>query len=173
MRTPAPISTPRLVLHPVTLPLCEALIEGEATIAPLLQVSTSPEWGLHSNDIWGFSREMLLAAPESAGWWGWLVIHAADNCLIGTCGYKGRPEDGVMEIGYEISVAYRNQGFAREAAGALVDRAFGFAEVHTVMAHTLPEANASTHVLAALGFVHTGIVDDPDEGPVWEWRKTR
>lgn len=36
-----------------------------------------------------------------------------------------------------------------------------------VQAHTLGEENASTRVLARLGFRLHGPVDDPEEGTVW------
>jgi GNAT superfamily N-acetyltransferase len=50
----------------------------------------------------------------------------------------------------------------------LLDRARK-AGVHVVWAHTLPEENPSTKVLGRCGFVRTGEIQDPDDGPIWRW----
>jgi RimJ/RimL family protein N-acetyltransferase len=42
-----------------------------------------------------------------------------------------------------------------------------------VCAHTLPQPNDSTRVLARCGFRHAGEVTDPEDGLVWRWEKTR
>jgi hypothetical protein len=41
----------------------------------------------------------------------------------------------------------------------------------TVIAHTLPENNASNGALRAEGFGFSGQVLDPEDGPVWRWGK--
>jgi hypothetical protein len=33
----------------------------------------------------------------------------------------------------------------------------------------LPKENASTIILRRLGFTHTGTVQHPEDGEVWEW----
>ena len=57
--------------------------------------------------------------------------------LLGTCGYKGSPEDGMVEIGYEMHEDYRLQGLTTEAAKALINFAFADPNVETVRAHTI------------------------------------
>ena len=64
-------------------------------------------------------------------------------------------------------------GYATEAAQAMVDYAFQNERVLLVRAHTLPESNASTRVLTKCGFRRVGQVVDPDDGPVWRWEKQR
>jgi RimJ/RimL family protein N-acetyltransferase len=51
--------------------------------------------------------------------------------------------------------------------------AFGISEVRVVRAHTLPEENASTRVLAKCGFRQVGEMVDPEDGLVWRWEKRR
>lgn len=41
-----------------------------------------------------------------------------------------------------------------------------------VFAHTLPAYNASTAILRKLGFMFFGELTHPDEGAIWEWRKS-
>ena len=90
--------------------------------------------------------------------------------VVGTCGYKGFPdEDGWVEIGYEVAPPYRRRGLATECAGALVERVRQMDAISGVRAHTLAEENASVAILRRLGFAHQGEIVDPDDGPVWAW----
>jgi len=66
---------------------------------------------------------------------------------------------------------FEGQGYATEAAAALVRFAFASGQVRLVRAHTLPVANASTRVLLKCGFHCLGTVVDPDDGPVWRWER--
>jgi [ribosomal protein S5]-alanine N-acetyltransferase len=85
-------------------------------------------------------------------------------------GFKGAPDqEGMVEIGYGISPAYRNNGYASEAAEALVRFALSRPEVRIVRAHTLPEPNASTRVLERCGMQRLGEHVDPEDGLVWRW----
>jgi RimJ/RimL family protein N-acetyltransferase len=104
-------------------------------------------------------------APE---WLSYLFIDPDGGAVIGLGGFKGPPADGIVEIGYGIAPARRERGYATEAARQLVERAADRG-VTTVIAHTLPETNASTGVLGRLGFTRTATVDDPDDGPIWRW----
>ena len=74
----------------------------------------------------------------------------------------------MVELGYSVAPAYRNQGYATEAIGALVEYA-AQAGATVVTAHTLPQTNASTRVLIKLGFTMERVHEDPKDGPVWRW----
>ncbi len=75
-----------------------------------------------------------------------------------------------MEIGYEVIPAYRGIGLATEIAACLVDNAFNLPEVNHIIAHTLPEENASGKVLKKCGFVLDQEIIDPEDGLVWQWK---
>lgn len=93
--------------------------------------------------------------------------------VIGSAGFKGPPSDeGAVEVAYAIVPACEGRGYATEVLGALVDFALGEG-VSTIIAHTLPEENASCRVLRKSDFVRTGEVIDPDDGPVWRWEMRR
>jgi len=101
---------------------------------------------------------------------GFAAALRSEDLVVGMCGYKGPPDaEGVVETGYGFAPAYQNRGFATEAAGALVNHAFECDEVTAVIAHTLPEPNASSRVLTKCGFDFVGEVIDPNDGPVWQW----
>jgi RimJ/RimL family protein N-acetyltransferase len=117
-----------------------------------------------------------LEASTVADPWthGFAVIHLPDRAMIGMAGYKGPPGiEGVVEIAYAIVPAYQGRGYATEGAGALVSRAFDDDKVRVVIAHTLPEKNASTRVLQKCGFKLIGEVMDPEDGRVWRWEFKR
>ena len=103
---------------------------------------------------------------------GFFVVHRESRSVIGTAGFKGPPDrTGVVEIAYGIVPSFEGQGYATEAAAALVGFAFASDDVRLACAHTLPASNASTRVLLKCGFRHTGTVFDPDDGPVWRWER--
>ena len=90
--------------------------------------------------------------------------------MIGGASFKGPPDGtGVVEIAYGIVPSFEGRGYATEAARALVEYAQKNEAVREIIAHTSPEANASTHVLKKCGFTFAGEVMDPEDGRVWRW----
>jgi [ribosomal protein S5]-alanine N-acetyltransferase len=114
----------------------------------------------------------LEAATEADPWkHGFALLHPASGTVVGVASFKGPPDEaGVVEIAYGIAPGYRGRGFATEAARALTRYALESGEVRVVLAHTLPEPNASTRVLAKCGFRYVDEVIDPEDGPVWRWQ---
>lgn len=105
---------------------------------------------------------------------GFFIVDSQRKKVVGTAGFKGPPDaDGVVEIAYGVAPEYQGQGYATEAAKALIEFALSDDNVHTVRAHTLPEPNASTRVLTKNGFRHLGEVIDPEDGRVWRWELPR
>ena len=169
MPAPTLLETPRLTLIPADPKALLALIEqpalGPADEMRGLYVSgdVSPQW---------------IAALRDAGGdpdpWrhGFFIIERDGQAVVGSAGFKGPPDSGGMvEIAYGIVPSREGRGYATEAAGALVRFAQADDRVRLVRAHTLPEANASTHVLRKCGFVQVGEVIDPDDGRVWRWER--
>lgn len=167
------IQTTRLQLLPCTLKYFEALLHGNEALAQIL--------GIDVPEHWTEFPEMVLVAydklrndPALLGWFFYLAIHKADNRLIGTGGFKGRPTpDGVVEIGYEVSADYREQGYATEMAEVLIRFAFNHSYVQKVIAHTLEEYNAAVKVLQKAGMRFAGAVNGTDAGELWRWEITR
>ena len=117
---------------------------------------------------------VLLDGSSSIDPWihGFVLVHRATENIIGKCGFKGPPgTDGAVEIAYGVAPAHQGKGYATEAAAALVSYAFSDERVRVVLAHTLPESNASTRILTKCGFQRVGEVIDPDDGLVWRWEK--
>jgi ribosomal-protein-alanine N-acetyltransferase len=156
------MSEPEIQTERLTLVLQapqEVLARIEA-MSPADRAEVSPAW------------LAAIRASTTADPWlhGFALVHRAGGAVVGSCGYKGPPDpEGVVEIAYGVDAAYQGQGYATEAARALVRYAFGSGRVRRVRAHTWPEENASTRVLTKCGFEWIGAVVDPEDGPVWRW----
>ena len=169
------IATARLRLLPFAPAELLALRDGVAQFETLT--------GLHAPDgLRGFvvsddvSPAWLERLRASAGYdpWshGFAVVEGDSDTVVGIAGFKGPPDlDGVVEIAYGIVPGYEGRGYATEAAAALVDFAQRDDRTRIVRAHTLPERNASTHVLTKCGFELLGEVIDPEDGLVWRWER--
>jgi RimJ/RimL family protein N-acetyltransferase len=100
------------------------------------------------------------------------VVHREGAVVIGSAGFQGPPDAaGMVEVAYGIVPRFQGRGYATAAAAALVAFAFASGQVRMVRAPTLPEANASTHVLLKCAFRHVGTVVDPEDGPGWRWER--
>jgi RimJ/RimL family protein N-acetyltransferase len=170
------MKTANLELLPHTPQHIRALIEGPEVYEKSFGVR--PAEGLRdfmvSKDVSpAFLAELQRATTGDPWKHGFALVHAASRVVIGMGSFKGPPgADGVVEIAYGIVPAYQGQGFATEAAQALMKYAFASGRVRVVRAHTLPEVNASTKVLAKCGFMRVGEVVDPEDGLVWRWEKS-
>lgn len=168
-----PLNTKRLLLLPATIDTLAAAIEGDTALAHLLQVNLPDQWTEFGTPVFQYALDKISTEPKSAGWWTYFPILKASNTLIGSCGYKGPPRAGEVEIGYEIAPAYRQQGYATEMVGALIKNAWQHPEVNTICAHTLPEENPSTRILLKYGMKKTAAIDDPEDGTIWRWELKR
>ena len=116
----------------------------------------------------------LETATDADAIWtlGFTLMHRTTEAIVGQCAFKGPPSaDKSVEIAYMVAPEHQGQGYATEAAQALVAFAFGTGQVRVVRAHTLREQNASTRVLSKCGFREVGEVVDPEDGLVWRWEK--
>ena len=100
-------------------------------------------------------------------WIGYFV--ESDGVLKGSCGFKGAPFKGRVEIAYGTFSQFRNQGIGTAICRKLVEVALATDPSVLVAARTLPEKNYSARILEKNGFVWAGMVYDDDDGDVWEW----
>lgn len=168
------IPTPNLHLIPATAAHFAALAQSEQALAAQLDTTPAPEWlGFEAaREAMVQAGDYLIEHPEAADWWTYWFVHPQDATLIGLGGFKGAPDDSAVEIGYALAPSYRGRGLATEAGEAMIGFARADGQVDRVLAHTMPEANASTAVLTRLGFAHRGTVIDPEDGELWRWSLT-
>jgi RimJ/RimL family protein N-acetyltransferase len=111
-----------------------------------------------------------MAEGASAYWCSTFYIVATEQKhIVGSCGFKHAPQDGVVEIGYGISPECRRQGAASAAVLALLQLAFDGGATQ-VVAEVNPANLASTRVVQKLGFIDTGSYVDEDQEVLVRWR---
>jgi RimJ/RimL family protein N-acetyltransferase len=75
-----------------------------------------------------------------------------DSCLIGTCGIRAtKVNRQEAELGYELHPDYWGQGYATEAARAMLTFAFGDLQLQHVWAQCIADNEASIRVVERLG----------------------
>jgi len=153
-------------VEPATVEWLEALVAGDAVFAHRFAVPVVPGWA-------GFPEAVPvpLAAARAGepAMWGSHLLFGEDGALVGFGGWKGAPRNRVAELGYAVAPERQGQGIATGAVRELFERGRA-AGLRAVVAHTLPEASASTAVLRRCGFACVGEVDDDgDQGVVWRW----
>ena len=113
--------------------------------------------------------DLLTRDPRPPPWGSFLAIEGADT--IGLCAFKSAPSGaGEVEIAYMTFPAFEGRGHATGMAAALVRIAFA-AGAPLVIAHTLPQENASNRALLRNDFVFAGETINPEDGLVWRWEK--
>lgn len=164
------IETENLILISCDEQILESAIEGNNQLAKKISVVVPEDWSVFGARALKHSLDKLNSSEDEKGWWSYLPINKVKNKLIGLCGYKGKPnEKGEVEIGYEIKGEYRNKGLATELALALIENAFNYKNVNTILAHTLGEINASTKVLSKCGFQKIEEIEGTEHGTLWKW----
>ena len=154
-------------LVPADLRLVDAALVSDAALAEAVGCDVEAGWATFAGALVA-TRDALASDPDGVAWGPRLFIGQDPPRVVGWGGFKGPPsDDGVVELGYEIAESLRGRGLATGAARAMVAEAFADDEVTAVIAHTLPESNASNHILERLGFRHDG---DRVEGGETVWR---
>ncbi|MBI3715352.1 MAG: GNAT family N-acetyltransferase [Betaproteobacteria bacterium] len=161
------LSTSRLTLVGVNGALLRADLQGAATLAAALRHPVSPAWPpqYYDEDAIRYSLAALEHMAEDCLWRMYYIVLTGSSGqppeLIGTCGYKGPPDNqGEVEIGYGIVAPHQGRGYASETAQALTACAYR-AGARSVAAETLPELGASRRVLEKCGFVFIGQGSEP------------
>ncbi|BAY45247.1 acetyltransferase [Scytonema sp. HK-05] len=168
--------TTRLYLVPFKLEIVKAAIMGNAELASFLGVTVLPDWYDEEliQDL-PFIADILCKYPFQSEWgWGSLVIHKAENTLIGHVMVKVIPDStgsptGSLEIGYYIAPSYRQQGYASEATKAVIDWALSQPSVQRVTAGCDPDNIASKRVLEKIGMQ---LIESREKMLVWQLCKT-
>ena len=146
------LKTPRLTLRPFVL----------ADAAEVQRLAGAPEVAHTTGNV---PHPYLDGIAER-----WIESHAADfargisvvyavihnHALIGCVSLAVTPSHRRAELGYWLGVEFWNQGYATEAATALIDYGFGPMELNGVVAEHLRRNPGSGRVMEKLGMKHEG-----------------
>jgi ribosomal-protein-alanine N-acetyltransferase len=148
----------------------DAALAGDDALARALGHAVVPGWATFREALPPL-RNALVEEPNGQAWGTRFFVIGDPRELVGWGGFKGPPNDGVVEVGYEIAEARQGLGLATAATNAMVAEAFCDDWVTRVIAHTLAERNASNRVLEKAGFTYDGEASEGGES-VWRYSLT-
>lgn len=148
------LETRRAILRPLTIADAPTLKElaGDRRVAATTGMIPHPypdgaaeEFIRLVTDGWADGRAAVFA-----------IVPSHVGTVIGCCGLHPETDHGRAELGYWIGVPWWNQGWATEAAAAVVGWGFRERDVHRIFADCFARNPASARVLDKLGFTLEG-----------------
>lgn len=102
-------------------------------------------------------RAVSLLAGGTPHFWclPYLIVPRSREVLYGSCGFKGAPQVGRVEISYGLASPYRGRGIGHAAVAKLLELARASGEVTEVIAHVIQGNLASERLVQRLGFRRT------------------
>jgi RimJ/RimL family protein N-acetyltransferase len=165
------IRTERLELRCMTPAFMHASLSGDTASAErYLNASIPGDWP-DIERVLALRLRQLEADPRLQPWLLRAICHCATNVMIGHAGFHTAPgadylDDwlpGAVEFGFTVFPDFRGQGYALEAARALMGWAH---DVHALTRFVLtiaPDNVPSRRIATRLGFVRLGShIDDVD-----------
>lgn len=169
------IETTRLILRPPHQGDAQPL--NEAIHRSLSELSRWEAWAMApslATTIAFIDRGINEWGNEEKKEMPFIIVHKADNKIIGATGYNERSDPSVpyYEIGYWIDSTYTKQGLATEAAIALTQYAFKQLNAVRVQICCQSKNKASARVAEKCGYtleaklryqyknISTGLLDD-------------
>ncbi len=177
------IATQRLDLIPMTPGFMRASLDQDLREAEkLMPLNLPADWPNEFEDVLTLRLKDLAEEPALQPWMIRGIGLRATGAMVGTIGFHSAPgadylepfSPGAVEFGFTVFPPFRRQGFAREAALALM----GWArDVHGTQRFVLsirPDNLPSQALAAQLGFVRIGShIDEIDgEEDVLEYRRS-
>jgi RimJ/RimL family protein N-acetyltransferase len=124
--------------------------------------------GVQDRATWDAAKARLDGYQRDFGHTFWIVERKADGELLGFCGLKRVNAEGAasltgqFEIGWRLRESAWGQGYAKEAAIASLDLAFGRFDAPHVVALTVPSNEVSQGLMKRLGMTRRDDLDFVD-----------
>ena len=141
----------RLLLRPPWPEDWKLILNGIADEAVVRNLASAP-WPYGPDDARAFA-----AMPVAPAFPRFLITRADNAQLVGCIGLDQAGAEKTAELGYWIARAHWGQGYATEAARAVLDVARMLGHTRVVASHFIDNP-ASGKVLRKLGFAATGEV---------------
>ena len=150
------LETSRLVLSRITLSDARDMYEYAKSEEVTRYLLWSPHPSLHHTKRY---IKLLQTKYESAEFFDWGVHRKTDGKFIGTCGFAAiDPNELTGEIGYVFSPLVKGQGYATEAARAVLQFGFMILGLTRITARFMLGNDASEAVMRRLGMRATGFL---------------
>jgi RimJ/RimL family protein N-acetyltransferase len=124
--------------------------------------------GLQSPEEWSAGYQRVRSYQRDLGFTFWVVERRLDDAILGFCGLKrvnapGAEFPGDVEIGWRLREDAWGQGYAKEAAIASLDLAFGRFSAPHVVAVTAAQNAPSQGLMKRLGMARREDLDFIDQ----------
>jgi RimJ/RimL family protein N-acetyltransferase len=145
--------------------------EDEFRFYDIMNTPAVMRWlgGWQSPEEWSAGYQRLRGYQRDFGFTFWIVERKADGAILGFCGLKRANAPGAEAIAGEVEIGWRlredawGQGYAKEAAIASLDLAFGRFGASHVVAVTALQNRPSQGLMKRLGMVRCEGLDFVDQ----------
>ena len=151
------LRTERLILIPFTIQICNHIIDGDFSDLYKMGLKKGKSWP--DNDVIETLPKIInnLSKVEApTGFESWMIVKNDTLEIIGDVGFKGyNCQEENIDIGYGIIQEERRNGYAEEAASALIKWAFSNENIKEITARCLIENVSSIQLLKKIKFIET------------------
>lgn len=166
------IHSDRLDLIPLTPDFMRAILRHDLGEVEHLLGSPLPADWTDCERLLSLRLGQLEADPSLQPWLLRAIVRRSDRIMVGHIGFHEAPgpehyrdiSPGAAEFGFEVFEPFRRQGFAREAALALMQWASQSHGVTKFVVTIEPDNEPSQALAAKLGFVRIGSHIDEIDG---------
>ncbi len=148
----------------------------------ILELLNSPGWlqyigdrGVKTrSDAEAYIGERIVKSYRDNGFGLYLMALKDGQLPIGMCGLIRRPGLDDIDIGFALLPQYTGQGYAFEAAAAVMDFARNELKIPRIVAITLPANKASISLLEKIGLRFERMIQlpgDPEELMLYGWEQ--
>ena len=145
------IRTPRLILVPWTLELVDAFITNDQAAAErALDVRFPEPFGPppETADVLPFFRDSIEHDASNEAFVVRMMVRTEDRMAVGNIGLVAPDECGRSMYGYSVYPEFEGNGYASEAARAMVEFGLALDSVKTVYA-TIPVGHTASEIVSS------------------------
>jgi RimJ/RimL family protein N-acetyltransferase len=149
---PAPLATARLILRAPDMADAPAIVPLADNMRIAQQTRRMPHpYAQRDAEAWIAMVRTADPARES----GFLITRKEDGAILGAAGYVAM-DDTDIEVGYWVGEPFWGNGYATEAAEAVIDHAFRTGTFSRIFGRIRVANAASRRVLEKCGFQYAG-----------------
>lgn len=148
----APLATARLILRAPEMADAPAIVPLADNMRIAQQTRRMPHpYGRRDAEAWIAMVRIADPAREA----GFLMTGKEDGAIVGAAGYVAM-DDTDIEVGYWVGEPFWGNGYATEAAQAVIDHAFRSGTFARIFGRIRVANTASRRVLEKCGFQYAG-----------------